>query len=345
MARSHEQHEQDDVAAVFPSVAQARSAIAELGRRGLAAEHLDAAARAGDARVYELRFGRETLRSVARGIAVGAPAGAVAGTCFVALAVALGHNPLPWGAAHATLGLLDAFEAGGIPGLLGGLLFGGFAGVFAADWLSREQDRWEAVPLAETDVLVVARAHGSRAVVQEVLERHGGMAARAAGALPSDVRPDPPATAPPSDAAQSAPARRSGASPGSAAVAGAALVLGVQAVLVVSRGWRLFIAGARADEVLGTAAFATMDRDVLIGTLLMVLGVAVAITALLLVLRWRGAWFLALGFQVLWPLNATVTASAGPLADGSSAVLAVAAVLLLLHSRPRVTAGWRSTDA
>ena len=156
---------QDDVAAVFDDRAHAEQAVEELCDKQAAIPHLRVAVHGHESRVFELDEDVELAHSVRSGITIGVPLGAVGGLLLVVAAMAMGDS-------DATPAQLLA--AGALPGLLGGALFGGFAGVLRALWLEDDIDRWEHVPLTSGQVLVVARAHGHATDVRTVMQRHGG---------------------------------------------------------------------------------------------------------------------------------------------------------------------------
>lgn len=151
-----------DVAAVFPHRAAAREAAEALCAQG-ADTHIREALDGHERRVYELDLGAEVRRRVTRGALVGLPAGAVVGALLII--VALAGTELSGG---------EAMIAGGLPGLVGGIVFGAFAGLVRALWVFDDIDRWMAVPLRDTEVLVIARDHGDSAAVRRALRAHGG---------------------------------------------------------------------------------------------------------------------------------------------------------------------------
>jgi hypothetical protein len=151
-----------DVAAVFTDRHAAEEAVEDLCAHG-ADPQLRTAIAGGEDRVYELDLGEQVRRRVVLGALIGLPVGAALGALLVTLTLAGG------GVAGA-----DAIWAGGLPGLVAGLVFGGFAGLVSALWVFDDIDRWMAVNLAAGEVLVIARAHEDPVAVRTILVGHGG---------------------------------------------------------------------------------------------------------------------------------------------------------------------------
>lgn len=156
---------QDDVAAVFDDRAHAEQAVEELCDKQAALPHLRVAVHSHEQRVFELDEDVELAHSIRTGITLGVPLGAIGGLVLVVAAMAMGETDLS---------IAQLLAAGALPGLLGGALFGGFAGVLRALWLEDDIDRWEHVPMTGDQVLVVARANGHATDVRTILQRHGG---------------------------------------------------------------------------------------------------------------------------------------------------------------------------
>jgi len=151
----------DDVAAVFSDRPHATAAVEDLCAAD-ADVHLRVAAQSRERRIYEMNADGELSRSVRAGILAGMPLGAILGIVIVLLAT------------RGDVELVRVLAAGGLPGLLGGLLFGGFAGMLRVVWLQEDVDDWADLRLDDEEVLVVARAHGHAEQVRQTLERHGG---------------------------------------------------------------------------------------------------------------------------------------------------------------------------
>ncbi len=152
------------VAAVFIDRPAAEAAVAELRSLGMANEHLGVAVHEPGQRVFEDDVEHDEMVSIEEGALVGVPVGVLAGMGIMAVA-------LPGVGTVAVGGLL---AAGGAAGALIGAFIGGVVGVAAADSELEERRAWEDCRLQPDDILVVTRSHHHPALVQGVLQKHGG---------------------------------------------------------------------------------------------------------------------------------------------------------------------------
>jgi hypothetical protein len=156
--------DREHVAAIFGSRALAEAAVEDLRRAGIADEHLGIAVHDPDVSVVvEEEAEAEAERAVVRGLTVGGAMGFVAAMAVVAVA------------ATVTGGIgVAGILAGGVGSLLGGAVLGGGVSLAVEEQSLLSVEDLLDLDLQPGEILVVARAHHKRPVVEETLRRHEG---------------------------------------------------------------------------------------------------------------------------------------------------------------------------
>jgi hypothetical protein len=154
----------DHVAAIFGSAKEAESAVEDLRALGIADEHLGLAVHEPGVHIA-LEEDEETdmQHAVARGGVAGAVIGAIAGISIMAVA-STGVGAIGVG------GML----VGGLASLFGGAAIGAELTVAAEQRVLGEVDHWASTTLEPGQVLIVAKAHDQRAVIESTMQRHHG---------------------------------------------------------------------------------------------------------------------------------------------------------------------------
>jgi hypothetical protein len=154
----------DHVAAIFASRDQAEAAVEELRAAGIAEEHLGVAVHEPDVSiVLEEEEDTEAERAVARGVTIGGVMGFVAGITVVAIAATLSGG----------IGV-GGILAGGLGVLFGGAALGGEISLAVEEPSMLTVEHLLELPLEPGQVLVVAKAHHRRALIEATFRHHDG---------------------------------------------------------------------------------------------------------------------------------------------------------------------------